>query len=347
MAKRKRLRDIEAADANAELRFGPEASGIQALLGQAQEDFKTDRRVAGSTARTVIRGARRARPLLKSIYNQAAHGVKVAQDDVEAAFNQAGVTPDNAFRLVAETEGTAYRQKMAAEAAHARRQTVRDVQEAKLGKVFAMGAARDRYNQTVGSLQQRGQELLGQRQAFLTSEVARMKAERQDRNNARDIALIQQNRDPRTGKPYPGSREPFKRASNDDRSQMRTALARALDIARDYPKANIDRAAAASELREGVRASGDDPGFRAIGDQLAVQVALDMAYRGSISNKTRAELLDQGFRPSELSGVRYIADKRKRQKVAHKLRVKRAASQGGAIGGAASQIPAVGDVFGL
>lgn len=320
MAKRRKRRVdplLEQAEANASLRYAPEESALQALIGQAHEDLKTDRRVAGALTRTAVRSARSSIPALHQIYNQAARGVKVAQDDVEAAFNQAGVTPDNAFRLVAETEGTAYRQRMAAEAAGARKEAVRQINEARLGRVFAYGAAKDRYNSTVNQLQQRASDLRGERNSFLVSELGRLRDEEAQRQTQVDVATIQQGLDPRTGKPLPGTNAAgaFKPASRSDRKLFSTALARAIDLAPDYATAKISRKDAAEELRAGVArdSKSGDPGFKAIPDQLAVRVALDMAYNQSISPGTRRELLERGFRPNELPGVKYFKNKERRR----------------------------------
>lgn len=340
MAKKNKRRSLqEIAEANANLRYGPESSALQALVGQATEDYRTDVRSAGAMARTVARGARKSRPLLHKIYSQAASGVKAAQEDIDAAFNQAGVTPDNAFRIASETEGTAYRQKMTAESAAARRETVRQVHDARLGKIFAVGAAKDKLNSTVGQLQQRATDLLGERQSFLTSELGRMQGERADRRNALKVTRIQNQLDPNTGKPLVTN--PFKPATRSEGKEFTSDLARALDLSPDYAKANIGRDAAAKELRSGVKASGKganrDPGFSKIKDPLAVKAALDMAYRGSVSAKTRKELLERGFRPAELDGVRYIRNKKRRQTEAGR----RAAQQPG------GTIPGVGNIIGL
>lgn len=370
MAKRRRgNRLVELAEANTDLRYGPEESSLQALLGQADEDYKIDRRVASGTAATAIRGARKARPLLRKIYNQAAIGVKAAQDDVEAAFNQAGVTPDNAFKLVAESEGTAYRQKMAAEAANARRETVKQVQQARVGKVFALGAARDRYNQTRSQLDARAQDLSGERQSFLISELGRMRAERADRRaetrnaragrqNAKEIALIQQNRDPKTGKPLPGTgANAFDPASRSDRRLFQTKLARAVDNAPDLIKAGYSRKEVAAMLRAGLSdtaAGGPGLGFKAVDDELAVRAALDMAMRGSLSAQTRAEMLDErGIRPKSIQGLNYIANKRKRRRVAGRRARQRAVGIQNPLGigqgkrPGAGSIPVIGDILGL
>lgn len=334
------------AEANAELRYAPEASALQALLGQAHQDYRTDVRSANALARTTIQGARGSRPLLKQIYHQAARGVKVAQRDIDTAFNQAGVTPDNAFKLASDAEGTAYRQRMTAEAANARRETVRNVRDAQLGRFFALGAAKDQYNQSRSQLNQRATDLLGERQTFVLSELGRMQDAAANRRNQRKVALIQQGIDPKTGKPIPGGKADkggeFAPASRSDRKLFSTALARALDLAPDYAKTNISRSAAAKELRAGVAASGKgrsrDPGFRAIPDQLAVQVALDMAYRGSVSAGTRRALLQRGFRPDQLGGgVRFIHNRKRRQTESGR----RGAQRPG------SQIPVVGGILGL
>lgn len=354
MAKRRRgvrPRDLQIAQANTNLRYAPEERSLAALVGQAREDYKTDVRVAKGMAATAIRSARQSRKPLRRIYNQALTQADVAQQDVEQAFQQAGAGAD-VFRAATARESALNRQRVAGAAARAYRETVSQANEARLGKIFAMGAARNRFTDTVRQLQQRQLDLTGEKRMYLMGELGKAQAERakvrESRRSQRysretqlQVAEAQQQ-----GKGGGG----FEKASRSESRLFTTAYAKAMRRARDSVEGGDSRSQAMNDLISGVPAvpkgaAGKNspalPALGAIPDQLAARAAVEMAYNGFISPKTKRKLLDRGIRISDLAGAR------RPPKTAKARRRRKAAEQGRRTRRAGEQLPVIGGIFGV
>lgn len=315
---RKRGRAYRQAEANAELRYGPQQRALGALVDQAKQDLRTDRRITAGTAAATIRGARESRRQLHKIYQQASNGQQIAQHDVEAAFGSAGVGADNPYALASTRETAAFRQRLTGEAARARKDTVDLENQARLGKLFGFQQARQRYQDTRAQIRDQARALGDERSVYFLSELGRLQGERAQRRNARRIALINKGIDPKTGKLFPDLKKKdkgkgdggFDPASRSESRSFTNEFARLKDLGATYAKQGSPRKQLARNLRAGIPSEPYEengkklrtPNVPASRDPLALRAALDMAYKGYISDQTVRKLHTVGIRADDLPG---------------------------------------------
>lgn len=320
-----RPRDVRTARAQTRLRYRPEQRALDALVGQAKAEYQRDLRVATGAAATAVRSARQQRKPLRKIYRRAVRGVNVAERDVDAAYGRAGVGSADPFRLATESESGAYRQQLAAGAASAQRDLKRQANEARLGRVFAMAAATDRFREARGEIRGRRRELRGERGDFLTSQLNELRQARLNRPGRVTPALRYQAKQNRASQERSrqtqldvaaaqqkggggggggGAGGGGKPASRSELRMFKTDFSKALRYAREYAGQNTKRSEAATSLIKGVKGAKGGPAVPSIDDQLALSAALDMAYDGHVSRRNAGLLRDAGMRVGDLPGAK-------------------------------------------
>jgi hypothetical protein len=316
MAKTKRRKHrgghplLNTANANANLRYAPEERGLAALVGQARADLGTDLRVNAGVADTAARSARRSRPALRKIYNTAKTQVRTATADVNRAFSQGGLTPQNIFEVASARELGGDRSQLSVEAASAKRDAVRQEAMAHLGRIAADAASRGRYRDTVSQLNQRASELTGEKADFALSQLNALReashkgdvtpSQRYTRATQLKVARIQQSgKAGKKKKKKTGSAEtdaPPKgttRATAVQIREMKDAVAKARSVVEQLrDPATIKALANPSDpsvkplkINRNDRKQIGDLALRRSGvTQTALQLALDMAFNGYVRN---------------------------------------------------------------
>jgi hypothetical protein len=84
MARHRRSRFITQAQQDAIVRFGPEISGLKALIAEAQSEKRSGILAARSTARSVTSAINQATPGVAQVYREAAGTQKAAAARVQA-----------------------------------------------------------------------------------------------------------------------------------------------------------------------------------------------------------------------------------------------------------------------
>lgn len=296
--------------ANTRLRYRPEQRALEALFDQAREDYKTDRRVASGLAATAIRSARRSRKPLEKLFARSQAAADQAHQDVEVAFGRTGTGADP-FKAVTDREFALDQSRRADALRQERTALVKQENQAKLGRLFAMGAARQRYNSTVRQLQEREGDLRSERLDYQVSQLGQLQEEARQRKHAKDIVRMQMGDSGGKGK----GKEPFERASRDDRRQFRSDFAEAHSIARKLmkdPTQTWTREEMATALTEGTPSGEGTQGVPKIGDQLAIQSALDMVFGNAVSRKNVRRMRDFGIRIADVPGARTVRQNQRR-----------------------------------
>jgi hypothetical protein len=323
MAKRRnRLNsDITTAKQRATVRFAPERSTIKALIGDAQSRFGTDLTAADAGAKSAIHFADRARKPTVSIFDAARSQADAARSDVETAFGKLGGAADP-FRAATSREQAGSTQRLAL----ARAQALNDL----TSRQYAGNQARSTFRKDVGDLGARLRDLGDRQGAFVAQEaasladarhkqgvpirVARINAQARSRSDrskfaqAKELEGIKQagreklakTRAASGGGTGLGGNKP---ATRSERRGFESDFAKALSYARDYVGAQ-PRHVAANTLISGAPATKSAEGVPAIGNQLALSVALDMAYDGHVSRANARRMKSQaGIRLADIPGL--------------------------------------------
>jgi hypothetical protein len=322
-----RGRNRRIAEAEAKIRFGSERAGLAALVGQAQEEYKTDLRTARGMAATAIRSARKGRRPLRKIYNEAQAAADTAHQDVEAAFGRLGAAADP-FKAVTDREFALAEQRRADSAAAARRDLIAQENEAKLGRMFAVGQAKTRYTSTLNQISDRLRDVGDREGAYIVSRLGELREAGTKHRQAIELENIKHEHDlaeidrrARSGGGRGGGGGGADRASRAELRSFTAKFAKAFSHAKDYSQAGDARRIAADDLTRGVPSSTvvskgkklKDPGVPAIDDQLAVAVALDMAYDGVISRRNTQRLHQAGIKVADLPGAFTRAQRQRQQ----------------------------------
>jgi hypothetical protein len=331
-----RKRDRRIAQAEALVRFGPERSTLSALLGEAKSQYRQDVRSARGAAKSAIRGARAARKPLQQVYDRALSQADVARQDVETAFGQIGAGAD-VFRAATERETSLNRQQIADASARAQQELTDRAQEARIGRQFAVGAARSKYRADLSQLADRLRDLGDREGAFVVGRLGELgesranrrtqlqiqreaAAEREELENIKQQDRLELERLRQSGRAGGGGGGGIggnKPATRAELRSFRSNFAKALRYANDYEAQKYARSRAADELTTGKPAAKIDgqvyPAVPSIGDQLALNVALDMAYGGVVSRRNAQRLHQIGIRVKDLPGAMTRAQRRRQQ----------------------------------
>jgi hypothetical protein len=337
MAKRNRKvnPDIRTAQQRATVRFSPERSTIKALIGDAQARFGADLTAADAGAKSAIQFAGQARKPTVAIFKTARSQADAARSDVEAAFGKLGGAADP-FRAATTREQTGAAQRLALARAEALNDLTSRKLEAKAGGQYATNTARAAYRTDVGDLGQRLRDLGDRQGAFVAQEAAAIANARHMQGIPIRVAKINASGRTRAAKvaARAKARENAKAFSNSvklegvkqtgrerlaaqgrakkhrtglgtnkpaSRSELRmfqSDYSKASSFARQFKKENFSRGEARRFLIRGEK--GQNP---AIGNNLALSVALDMAYDGHLSRANHRAMKGIGVRTRDIGGL--------------------------------------------
>jgi hypothetical protein len=337
MARRSRNRnaaDIRLAQARARVRFGPEHSTLNAMIGEAQDTLASDLTSADAASKSAVHFAKKAKKPVARIFNTARSEADAAHADVEAAFGRLGGAADP-FRAATAREQAGAHQRVALAGANALHELTQRQLEAKAGGQYAKTAAKQDYRKTLGTLAAKLTDLGDREGAFIVAEAGGLREARagrqattrntrlgiQGRKEAadtaygRDVAKIklrdQLSNKGGGGKGLGGN----KPATHAELRGFTSNFSKAKSYAQQFANQGDPRHKAAGDLTRGVVPTATAPvGVPSIGDQLAISAALDMAYAGHIGRTTAKRLHKAGIRVKDLPGaVPYAAYERRRR----------------------------------
>jgi hypothetical protein len=333
MAKRNRKRnsnDLTIAQAEGDVRYGPQVSQIRDLYQQAANQRVSDINAAKQNATSAIAFARAARPEVNAIYKRGANVEKVAATDVANAFAplSAGADP---FRAAAarETQGAKTRMEEARTAA--RQELVDRATASKAGQGFAINQARQEYGAAKSTLGQKLQDILGQRGSYISGRLGTLANQRAAEDlkvrlakmgdaTTRDIAAAKIEATAEEGAANRKAKGTTKTKSGSgsgggggqtpkQRGDFADQVNAAISLARQMKQANTkqDRRAVGDSLLKGrVTPKGGDPNKDAYPKfgQLALTTALDMVYDKHVARPTAAALHTRGINVADIPNVR-------------------------------------------
>jgi hypothetical protein len=271
MAKRNNRRsrnnnDLTIAQAEGNVRYGPQVTQVRDLYTQAAEQKVSDINAAKQNAASAIAFARGSRPEVNAIYKRGGNVAKTAAAEVANAFAplSAGADP---FRAAAARESQGAKTRMAEAASAARQELVDRATAAKSGQGFAVNQAQQTYASSAKKLGQKLQDVLGERGSYISGRLGTLANQRAEAlRYAQDYA-----NNSKGGTPH------------ERRAAARDALLRGAPAGKD--------------------SKGAYPGTPSFG-QLPLTLALDMAFDKHISRAHGARLHGLGYKVADLSGAR-------------------------------------------
>jgi hypothetical protein len=332
--------DIRVAKQRAKVRFGPEQSTIHALVGQAKATRDSDLSSADAAAKSAIHFANKSRKPVAKVFKVARTEADAARSDVESAFGRLGGAADP-FRAATSREQAGAHERVALAGANALHELTQRKLEAQAGRQYAKTQVKAEFRKNMGDLGNRLKDLGDRSGAFIAQEAAslaearaqRMVPTRTARLNIRahgretaakiradkekaatklaadkDLAKYKAGLRPAGGGGLGGS----KPASRSETRGFESDFAKALSYANKYAKKGLPRSTARGELIPGVPATKNSQGVPGISNQLALNVALDMAYRGYVTPGHARRMHKAGLRVADIPGLRSSA-KAKRQ----------------------------------
>lgn len=228
------------------LRFNPERSALLAAADEAVSNFKSTRKSNRAQAEAVTRSAEEARPKVERTYGEASAAAAAARADMEEDVAPLGPTADR-FKAAIAREGSGAAGRLAEELAS----VTADLDQAKVraeeGRVHGNQAARRELRGTIGSLQQRLQQLGVEEGAFAQGRTGELVGDQRDR----DVTLRGQSLTARTSR----------RNSRDATRRTKISAREASRRARQSQRAQDRRAAQsnAQSERNSIRSAGLDP----------------------------------------------------------------------------------------
>lgn len=335
MAKRSRNRDLSTVLAESQIKYGPQLSAVRALKGEARSTYRGDVRAAKTTAAAAVKGTKQARKPTRRNYNQALSGIRNAYSDVQSAFANLGAGADP-FRAITAREQGGYRARTHAAKASALHELVDRAADARAGRQFAVSNAQANRNRTIGTLDQRLSDLIGERGTYTAARLGEIGQQRADKRASRqtqlDVAREQgkQSRqtarakakiEAKTGTGSGASGGGRKKSVSDIRmfSTELNRLSTAVSQGRTDPKGRSrSRSDIATSLTSGL--SAKQTGGSAISaakDDLALSIALDMAYDGHVSRYNQHRLHARNLKLGDFRGlVSYQDDQKRKRKIA-------------------------------
>lgn len=330
MAKKKPGRFITQATQDALVRFGPEISGLKALIQQAQEERSTGINAARTTAQAITNAVDQARPQVTKVYNTAAATQSRVSDQVVGDIaHLTGVNPNIVAAMAVERAASSDRTSTG------RADTLSDLSRqrvaAQRGKQFGIQSANREFSSAVSKVLQRQVDLANEQGAFIASQTSKARqaaAERRQAMRKVKLQLTQQERaslrssgvDPDTGKLTKNAKikvESIKAQQQKDEQRQkkptqgdRSAVAnfgKALTWAGRLSTSKGAQSKTKQQIRRGaveVLTTGDrDNGIPAIPQPLA-RAAVEMKVDGYVSQSTIKMLRKQGYRVDLFPGIR-------------------------------------------
>jgi hypothetical protein len=337
--------DLTIAQAEGNVRYGPQVTQVRDLYTQAAEQKVSDINAAKQNAASAIAFARGSRPEVNAIYKRGGNVAKTAAAEVANAFAplSAGADP---FRAAAARESQGAKTRMAEAASAARQELVDRATAAKSGQGFAVNQAQQTYASSAKKLGQKLQDILGERGSYISGRLATLANQRaaeqlklnlanmSDRTK-RDIAAATNqtradegaaNRKARADEGA-ANRKAKKnggggggtRQTASQQTTLSNEFQKALRYAQDYA-ADAGQGATAHERRANARNDllrGSPAGKDAKGQaypatpgfaQLPLTLALDQAFDQHVSRAHAQRLHTLGLKVSDLSGAQSYGD---------------------------------------
>jgi hypothetical protein len=318
---KKRQRRVQA---ESDLRFGPQEDNLALALQDAASTRDTTIRSARGTAAAQIHAARQATPALARALHEPTSTVAGTETNLASILQ--GLPGDGgalAGASARDAEGT--KRRLAELLAGVAAEDVQRARDATSGRAFAVsnarnqfGAARDRIRSQAGSLARQKGEFSQTQYDDLTSAAADRKIKRDTqketgRHNAVTEGVAQQNADTAAAKAKAKAKP--KVASPVRVDSMQAELNGAIGDATRMQKANRPRSYAKQTLASGRGAQtlkNDEngqplpnpvkiPGVSKVKSQAIAAAALDIAYRGYVSQNTIGMLKKLGVTPQQLN----------------------------------------------
>jgi hypothetical protein len=321
MARRKKMhvpkglrRDFNTVRAMSAVQYDPQVSALSGLIKGARKTYRGDIAVAKASALGTSKAAKRAVKPVKKIYRNSLGDIANAREDVKTGFKKLGDAADP-YRAVTAREDAGYRSRVAGERASALKELSDRQLEAKAGQIYAIRAATANRNDTLGTLRGRLSDLYHEKGAYEAGQLGQMANDAAQRRNARRLARIQSRGATRRAKltqagenkraadkiaadkiKNAAKAKKDSRASRSDQRMFSTEYGRLAALATGNRLGNT-RADLARQLSTGV--SGVSPAKNG----LALQVALDMAYRGYVSPAHARRMRRTGMKLSDVPGL--------------------------------------------
>lgn len=303
-------RDLTTAIAETRVKYGPQVSAVKGLKREARATYRGDVEAARAGAGAAVQAAKAARKPLARIYEDALHSIGGAESDVSSSFAHLGSAADP-YRAVTAREQGGYRARTAGAKVSALKELTDRQLEAHAGRLYALQQASGNRNQTVATLNSRLAGLLGERQSYLTGLLGQAREQRADRQAARQNLRIQ-GQESRKSTRLSKRLEAQNSAASDARKAAQKAADKAAGGGSKKGPSNAEVRMFSTELNRLVQAvnqgryrAGGKPRSRAeiataltagipgkkgvrnaipgAKDDLALSVALDMAFKGYVT----------------------------------------------------------------
>lgn len=318
------------AAARAKVKYGQQRSDLQSLLGEAGRNLQTDLVAADAASRSAQHYARASKPEIKNIYDTASRHFAGAKQDVANSTAVSGPVASLLSAITTREQADAD-QRLASSRARSLSSLNDRIQAAVAGKAYAQTAATDKYRTTVSDLQKRLRDVGDQEGSFIVSEMADIEEKNADRAAKRSDTLstitkygipesewramttaqrqqVIKDFNKKSGGASTkgvGGAKPATRAEMRDFQGTFAKALRHINTLKADNKGK-SRGELANTLIKGQRGDptknvADVP---SIGDQLALSMALDMAYDGHISRANARKLhAGRGIRVADVPGA--------------------------------------------
>jgi hypothetical protein len=320
MARRKRRGAINAndrtiAEAEADLRVGPQISQIRDLYDQAARQKVSDIRAAQQGAQSAIAFANAQRPTVKTTYKTGQNVANAAAADVETAFGKLGAAADP-YRAVTSREQGGARNRINEARIGALQELTERATGAKAGMALAINQARSDYALNRQQLNQKLSDLLGQRGTTIAGRLATLSNQRAERAAKIRTAKIGAGATTEAAKiRAQAQKESAERtASKGERAtalqrgtfsdEVGAAMSRIRQLLKDNP--GVKRPQLATTLLKGQQIpKGGDPNAQIKQvSQLAASIALDQVLDKHVSQQNAQRLHQRGLKVADIADVR-------------------------------------------
>jgi len=366
VAKRKssvNANDLTIATAIQDEKYGPQVSQIKDLYGTAGDQRTSDIEAAKAGSQSAQMYAKNAEPGVRQIYSDATTSTNQANDDVTAAFSKIGSAAD-VFKAATAREQGGAKTRITSQGTAALQELIDRGVAAKAGEQLAVGKANTDYGATTKTLSQKLLDIAGARGAGIAASLGSLASDRAGNQTKIDIAKIgagarandratsgafagmtdaeigdltpaQRQAKVDTFNASKGSPKKTDRRTANERQDLSAEFNKALTYAQGYKEQGDPRETASRTLLRGKPASSKGtkgkPDYEVIDavpsfDQLALAVALDMAYDKRVSAANARKLHALGYKVSDVTGA--VSSTAYQQKRSNKLAPRTPAPRG-------------------
>lgn len=333
MAKKKKLSANQLGKLRARIKYAPERDTITGLTGQAVSQYGSDLRDTDTTAKSTIQFAKGQRKPVTKVFDEAKTAADNSASDVAAAFGSLGTAADP-FRAVTAREQGGRTQRLAQARADALHDLTNRQLDAKAGRQFGRLLAQKQLNTTLSDLGERLRSLGDKEGAFAVEQAATLDRESANRRSTRRTAKekiassekiaankitsqqkIAADKLAASGGKVKGLPKGVKPATQDQLNAFESDFAKAVRYAKEL-SADYSASEVKTLLTKGSPASKDKAtgevlgGIPSIGNQLALQAAVDMAFGTHLRGRTVRRIHSKGIRLSDIPGLTTKPSKR-------------------------------------